>query len=81
VFPQAILRNFGVMDANSCPTDRMETAEAYVMNRMDPSEASIYQEHLAQCQACWKVVEMTRAFVQGMRDVSRQLADDDEKPK
>jgi hypothetical protein len=81
VFPQAILRNFGVMDANSCPADRMETAEAYVMNRMDPSEASIYQEHLAQCQACWKVVEMTRAFVQGMRDVSRQLADDDEKPK
>lgn len=62
MFPQAILRNFGVMDANSCPTDRMETAEAYVMNRMDPSEASIYVEHLAQCDACTKAVEDTRAF-------------------
>ena len=48
------------------------------MKRMDPREASVYEEHLARCQACSKVVEMTRAFVQGMRDASRQLRDDDE---
>jgi len=59
----------------------METAEAFVMRRMDPREAAAYEEHFAHCQACSKVVEMTRAFVQGMRDASRQLADDDEKPK
>ena len=61
----------------------METAEAYVMNRMDPSEASAYQEHLAHCQACAKAVEETRAFLQGMRDAGREFVDDggeDKKP-
>jgi hypothetical protein len=58
----------------------METAEAFVMKRMDPREAPVYREHLARCQACSEMVEMTRAFVQGMRDASRRLADDDEKP-
>ena len=51
------------------------------MKRMDPSEASVYEEQLARCQACSEIVEMTRAFVQGMRDAGRQLADDDERPK
>jgi hypothetical protein len=64
-----------------CPADAVETAEAFVMKRMDPSEASVYEEHLARCQACTKMVEMTQAFVQGMRDAGRQLADDDEKAK
>jgi anti-sigma factor RsiW len=50
----------------------METAEVFVMNRMDPREASVYQEHLARCQACSEMVEMTRAFVQGMRDASER---------
>lgn len=52
------------------------------MNRMDPSEASVYQEHLTHCQVCTKVVEETRDYVQAMRDASREFADDDdEKPK
>jgi anti-sigma factor RsiW len=59
----------------------METAEEFVMKRMGPREASVYEEHLARCQACSEIVETTRAFVQGMRDAGRQLADDDEKPK
>jgi anti-sigma factor RsiW len=57
----------------------VETAEAFVMKRMDPREATVYQEHLARCQACSKVVEMTREFVQAMRDAVRQLGGDDEK--
>jgi anti-sigma factor RsiW len=64
-----------------CPADPMETAEVFVMKRMDPREAAAYEEHLARCQACSKAVEITRAFVQGTRDACRQLADDDEKPK
>jgi anti-sigma factor RsiW len=58
----------------------METAEEFVMKRMGPREATVYEEHLARCQACSEIVAMTRAFVQGMRDASRKLADDDEKP-
>jgi anti-sigma factor RsiW len=69
------------MYTEPCPADLEETPEAFVMKRMDPREAAAYEEHLAHCQACWKVVEMTRAFVQGMRNASRQHADDDEKPK
>jgi hypothetical protein len=60
-----------------CPEDPLETAEDFVMKRMDPRAAAVYEEHLARCQACSKVVEMTRAFVQGMRDALRQLADDE----
>jgi hypothetical protein len=56
----------------------VETAEAFVMKRMDPPQASVYREHFARCQACSEIVEMTRAFVQGMRDAGRQLTDDDE---
>jgi hypothetical protein len=58
----------------------METAEEFVMKRMDPRQAPAYREHLSHCQACSKAVEMTQAFVQGMRDASRELMDDDEKP-
>jgi anti-sigma factor RsiW len=64
-----------------CPADPAETAEAFVMKRMDPREAAAYEEHLACCNACREFVEMTRAFVQGMRDAGRQLADNDEKAK
>jgi hypothetical protein len=60
-----------------CPADPEEPAEAFVLRRMDPSEASAYEEHLARCQACAEVVEATRAFVQGMRDAGRQIVDDD----
>jgi hypothetical protein len=65
----------------TCPADPEETAEAFVMKRMDQREAAVYEEHLAHCQTCSKVVEMTRAFVQGMRDAGRQLKDDDEEAK
>jgi hypothetical protein len=63
----------------TCPADPEETAEAFVMKRMDPREVAVYEVHLAGCQACSEIVEMTRAFVQGMRDASRQRADDDGK--
>jgi hypothetical protein len=62
-----------------CPADPMETAEEFVMKRMDPRDALVYEGHLARCQTCSEIVEMTRAFVQGMRDASRQRADDDKK--
>jgi hypothetical protein len=68
------------MDSNSCPPDPNEAAEAFVMNRMDPSEASVYQEHLAHCQSCAKVVKETRDYVQAIRSASREFVDDDEKP-
>jgi hypothetical protein len=64
-----------------CPVtssaDPEETAEAFVMKRMNLREAAAYEEHLARCQACSKVVEMTRAFVQAMQDACRQFADDE----
>jgi hypothetical protein len=65
----------------TCPADPMETAEEFVVERMEPLESLKYEEHLARCGACSKVVEMTRAFVQGMREASRQPADDDEKTR
>jgi hypothetical protein len=60
-----------------CPADPEETAEVFVMKRMAPREVAVYEEHLAGCQACSEIVEVARAFVQGMRDASRQLKDDE----
>jgi anti-sigma factor RsiW len=51
------------------------------MKGMDPREASVNEEHLARCQACAKILKATRAFVQAIRDASREFTDDDEKPK
>ena len=68
------------MDSNICPPDPKEAAEMFVMNRMDPSEASIYQEHLAHCQACAAAVEGIRDFIQAIRNASAEFLDDDEKP-
>jgi anti-sigma factor RsiW len=66
-----------------CPVtssvDPTETAEAFVMKRMNPPEAAAYEEHLAHCQACTKVAEETRAFVKAMQDAYSQFAEDDDK--
>ena len=66
------------MHSYSCPPDPKETAEAFVMNRMDPSEASAYQEHLAHCPGCARIVEETRDYVQAMRDASPEFMDDED---
>jgi hypothetical protein len=70
------------MNFGNCPADRTETAEAFVMARMDLREAAVYVEHITHCQACAEVVEMTREFVQAMRDAALGSAahDNDEKP-
>jgi hypothetical protein len=65
-----------------CPVDPMETAEAFVMRRMDPRDATVYEEHLARCHACSKVVETTRVFVKAMREACRQFVEDEkQKPQ
>jgi len=61
------------MDSKKCPADRKEKAEAYVTSRMDPSEAAVYQEHLATCQACTQAVDNARAFVKAMRGAGRHF--------
>jgi len=58
---------------------RKEKAEAFVMSQMDPSEASVYQEHLATCQACMQAVEDAQVFVKAIRGAGRHFSDRDEK--
>jgi hypothetical protein len=66
------------MDSNTCPEDQDETAEAYVMNQMDLTEASAFQVHFAQCKFCWKAVEDARAYVKAMRDASQKFLGEDD---
>ena len=69
------------MGAYNCPDDPTETAEAFVMRRMDPGETSLYLEHLAHCQTCAEIAQMTQDFVQAMRDAASGFSDgDDGKP-
>jgi hypothetical protein len=61
-----------------CPADPIETAEVFVMKRMDSVDAAVHEEHLTRCQSCAQVVETTQAFVQGMRDALLEISDDDD---
>ena len=65
------------MHREDCPADPAEIAEDFVLNRMDPSEASIYQEHLAHCETCTECADKTREFVQAIRNASREFVDED----
>lgn len=54
--------------------DPDETAEAFVMGRMDAAELAAYREHLERCQSCATTVEEQRIFIEAMRGAMRELA-------
>ena len=68
------------MHREDCPADPIETDEAFVLNRMDARDATVYHEHLALCKVCTERVEKTREFAQAIRSVSRELLNRDKEP-
>jgi anti-sigma factor RsiW len=57
----------------NCPFDAEETAEAYVMNRLDPEAAASFQAHIESCPKCSKLTADTRAYVEAMRAAAEKL--------
>jgi hypothetical protein len=51
-------------------SDPEETAEAFVMNRMRPSEAAAFKAHLVDCPDCSKKVQAAHAFVSAMHSAA-----------
>jgi hypothetical protein len=50
--------------------DAEESAEAFVMRRMDLAEAASYQAHLLNCPDCAKKVREAQAFVGAMHSAA-----------
>jgi len=53
--------------------DAEEMAESYVMGRMPPYDAALFQVHLGRCPKCVARVEQTTAFIAAMRSAGRNL--------
>lgn len=59
---------------SACPTDRSETAEAYVMRRLAEEEVAAFEEHCLACPACTAEVVAAERFVRAMRAAAMKFA-------
>lgn len=49
-----------------------ETAETYVLGRLDKRDEASYEAHLLVCERCRSSVEMTDEFIEVFRDVAQR---------
>ncbi len=62
------------MEADHCPAQAAELAEAYVMGDLPDAEAAIFSEHLLTCAKCRAAVEQADVYVRAMRDAASELS-------
>ena len=62
-----------LFDSNHCPADLSDAAEAYVMNRLDPADAAIFEEHLLICGRCIAAVEEANQYGRAMKVAAQRL--------
>lgn len=60
-------------DSNHCPADLSEVAEAFVMNRLDPADGAIFEEHLLVCGRCIAAVEDADKYVRAVKVAAQRL--------
>jgi hypothetical protein len=60
-------------DSRHCPADLSEIAEAFVMSRLDPADAAVFDEHLLICSRCVAAVEDADKYVRAMRVAAQRL--------
>jgi hypothetical protein len=51
-------------------SDPEETAEEFVMRRMDPTDAVLYKAHLMDCNDCARKVRDAQAFAVAMHSAA-----------
>ena len=57
----------------SCPADRDEIVEAYVMGTLCAEQAMAFEDHYVVCNSCATVLEKTASYVDAMRTGAKQL--------
>ncbi len=48
--------------ADRCPADPSEVADLYVLDRLTPAQAEIFEEHFLQCPGCAEKAELAFEF-------------------
>lgn len=55
------------LSANRCPKNISEVADLYLLDRLTPEQARVFEEHYLQCPTCAKELEQTRSFIDAIR--------------
>jgi hypothetical protein len=50
------------LSSGHCPADASEVADLYVLGRLTPEEAEIFEEHFLQCSECAEKAELAFEF-------------------
>ncbi len=61
------------LDPHRCPSDPVETAEAYGMGTLSREDAAALEEHYFLCGRCLAVVEDVERYVRTMQVAARRL--------
>jgi hypothetical protein len=62
------------LNPNQCPADPAETAEGYIMDTLDNSDAEIFEQHCLICCRCLAVLDETERYVRAMRIATQRVA-------
>jgi anti-sigma factor RsiW len=64
-------------DAQQCPPDIEEVAEAYCMETLDPAARLAFEEHYLTCDSCASLVASTDEYIRAMRNALERLRSDE----
>jgi hypothetical protein len=59
------------LDANQCPVNPYEVAEAYVLGML--VDAAAFEEHYLACGRCLAAVQAAEEYVAAMREAAERL--------
>lgn len=60
-----------------CPADPEMSAEARLLDRMPPEQATSFDQHLWACARCFEVFEETRRYIEAMREAGKWILDEE----
>jgi len=60
----------------ACPDDPYETAEAYLMRRLDPAANAAYEDHYLLCGRCAGLLVAVDQYLRAMKAAAAQLEED-----
>ena len=66
------------MDLNTCPEDRDQTAEAFVMRSLAAQERTVFAAHLMTCADCRQSVQIAEDFIAAMGEATFDPDEDDD---
>jgi anti-sigma factor RsiW len=59
-----------------CPSDPVDVAELYCLNRLSPEDKLAFEDHYMTCSKCAEEVEKAQKFIEAAKAVARRLKQD-----